>query len=334
MARRLEMNQGGTVSISSSAGMAAAACATPYPRPRTPEELWQLLQNPHSSAHGARHLGDALVRSGVLSAAQLHDALATQAEERKLGVYRQLGQQMVEKGMMTEAQLRHVIANWLGNRVVDPSAYLFDQEALALVLHQFAERESVLPLLLHEDILVLAMADPLDKRLLDELRFMTQRRIVPVLAAPGTLMPAVARAYETDAAQSAPSSRQEASHASSRELVNDLQSGAEVGNEPEADVVSESDNTLVRLINSLIAEAIAQKASDIHIETQPAPKRVRIRFRLDGELRRYLEVESRFRYALVARIKIMAGMDISEHRKPQDGKIDFSRFGGQKTELR
>lgn len=99
-------------------------------------------------------------------------------------------------------------------------------------------------------------------------------------------------------------------------------------------MVSESDNTLVRLINALIEEAIAQKASDIHIETEAAPKKVKIRFRLDGELVRYLEVESRFRYALVARIKIMAGMDISEHRKPQDGKIDFSRFGGTKTELR
>ncbi len=316
------------------ADIAPAAAASPHPRPRTPEELWQLLQNPHSSAHGARHLGDALVRSGILTPTELHDALATQAEERKLGIYRQLGQQLVEKHMMSEAQLRHVIANWLGNRVVDPSAYLFDQEALALVTHAFAERESVLPLLLHEDILVLAMADPLDKRLLDELRFMTQRRIVPVLAAPGTLMPALARAYEADAAQSAPSFRQDAARASSRELVNDLQSANENSNEPEADVVSEADNTLVRLINSLIAEAIAQKASDIHIETQPAPRKVRIRFRLDGELRRYLEVESRFRYALVARIKIMAGMDISEHRKPQDGKIDFSRFGGQKTELR
>lgn len=296
--------------------------------------MWQLLQNPHSSAHGARHLGDALVRSGMLSAEQLHDALVTQLEERKIGIYRQLGQQLVEKGVLSESQLRHVIASWLGNRVLDPSDYLFDQEALVLVSRSFAEREGVLPLLLHEDILVLALADPLDKRLLDELRFMTQRRIVPVLAAPGTLMPALNRAYEPEAAHSAPSARADISRASARDLVNDLQSATEVRNEPESDVVSESDNTLVRLINSLIAEAIAQKASDIHIETQPAPRKVRIRFRLDGELRRYLEVESRFRYAMIARIKIMAGMDISEHRKPQDGKIDFSRFGGQQTELR
>ena len=299
-----------------------------------PDELWQLLQNPQSSAHGARHLGDALVRSGTLTAEQLSEAHATQAEQRSLGIHRQLGQQLVESGLLTEAQLRHVIAGWLGNRVLDPSVYLFDQEALALVPRSFAEREAVLPLLLQDDILVLAMADPLDKRLLDELRFMTQRRIVSVLAAPGTLMPSVARAYEPQVGLGELPRPKEVNRASSRDLVNDLQAGAEVGREPESDVVSESDNTLVRLINSLIAEAIAQKASDIHIETQPAPRKVRIRFRIDGELRRYLEVESRFRYALVARIKIMAGMDISEHRKPQDGKIDFARFGGSKTELR
>jgi type II secretory ATPase GspE/PulE/Tfp pilus assembly ATPase PilB-like protein len=102
----------------------------------------------------------------------------------------------------------------------------------------------------------------------------------------------------------------------------------------ESQVVSESDNILVRMINSLIEEAIALKASDIHIETQAAPQKVRIRFRVDGELLTHLEVEARFRFALVARIKTMANMDISEHRKPQDGKIDFSRFGGTRAELR
>ncbi len=304
------------------------------PTPKTPEELWHLLQNPQSSAHGARHLGEALVQSGVITPDQLRLALQTQVEERKLGVYRQLGRQLVDKGVLSESQLRHVIAGWLGNRVIDARLYHFDPEALALVPRYVAEREAVLPMLAHEDILVVLMADPLDKRLLDELRFMTQRRIVSVLAAPGTLMPSIARAYEPEKGVSAPNPSASNTRSSARDLALDLQTANEGSNEPEADVVSESDNTLVRLINSLIEEAIAQKASDIHIETEPAPKKVKIRFRLDGELSPYLEVESRFRYALVARIKIMAGMDISEHRKPQDGKIDFSRFGGTRTELR
>jgi type II secretory ATPase GspE/PulE/Tfp pilus assembly ATPase PilB-like protein len=218
--------------------------------------------------------------------------------------------------------------------VIDARVYRFDPEALALVPRYVAEREAVLPMLAHEDILVVLMADPLDKRLLDELRFMTQRRIVSVLAAPGTLMPSIARAYEPEKNAVVPPPAGNNQRSTAKDLAFDLQAANEGNNEPAADVVSESDNTLVRLINSLIEEAIAQKASDIHIETEPAPKKVKIRFRLDGELAPYLEVESRFRYALVARIKIMAGMDISEHRKPQDGKIDFSRFGGTRTELR
>ena len=313
---------------------AAAPPASHYPQPRTPDQLWALLQNPQSTAHGARHLGEALVKSGVISNEQLKAALLAQFEERKIGIYRQLGQQMVDKGMLTEPQLRHVIAGWLGNRVLDPGQFVFDPEAVAMVPHHVAEREAVLPLMQHEDLLVVLMADPLDKRLLDELRFMTQRRIVPVLAAPGTLAPAIARAYERQPPAEVAAKRKADNHAAARDLALDLQTASDVSNEPEVDVVSESDNTLVRLLNSLIEEAIAQKASDIHIETEAPPKKVRVRFRLDGELVRYLEIESRFRYALVARIKIMAGMDISEHRKPQDGKIDFARFGGTKTELR
>ncbi len=296
------------------------------PQPHSPEELWHLLQNPQSSAHGAQHLGDALVQSGVISPAQLADALQNQVEERKLGVYRQLGRQLLDKGVLSDAQLRQVIAGWLGNRVIDARHYRFDPDALATVPRAVAEAESVLPLLKHEDLLVVLMADPLDKRLHDELRFMTQLRIVPVLAAPGTLMPAMERAYQRspEVPAAAASSRMAA-----KDLAVNLMSGGDsAASEPENDIVSESDNTLVRMINSLIEEAIAQKASDIHIETRPAPGTVRIRLRLDGELKRYLEVESRFRYALVARIKIMAGMDISEHRKPQDGKIAFARFGG------
>ena len=83
---------------------------TGVPQPHSPEELWRLLQNPQSSAHGALHLGEALVQSGVITARQLVDALQTQVEERKLGVYRQLGRQLLDKGVLSEAQLRQAIA--------------------------------------------------------------------------------------------------------------------------------------------------------------------------------------------------------------------------------
>ena len=211
-------------------------------------------------------------KSAVMGPAQLADALQNQVEERKLGVYRQLGRQLLDKGVLSDAQLRQVIAGWLGNRVIDARHYRFDPDALATVPRAVAEAESVLPLLKHEDLLVVLMADPLDKRLHDELRFMTQLRIVPVLAAPGTLMPAMERAYQRspEVPVAAASSRMAA-----KDLAVNLMSGGDsAASEPENDIVSESDNTLVRMINSLIEEAIAQKASDIHIETRPDRKSV------------------------------------------------------------
>ena len=90
--------------------------------------------------------------------------------------------------------------------------------------------------------------------------------------------------------------------------------------------IEQSDNSLVRLINTMIYEAHQQGVSDIHIETQPGREKVRIRFRKDGQLKPYLELPHTYRQALLARIKIMCDLDISERRRPQDGKINFARF--------
>lgn len=176
------------------------------------------------------------------------------------------------------------------------------------------------------------MADPTDRVLLDELRFLTQRRLIALRAAPGSLMPAIHRAYRSrtsDAGRVTSGAR-----ATSQELLTSLSTAVPDGHTEQVDVISESDNTLVRLINSVIDEAIQHRASDIHIETEPAPRNVRVRLRIDGDLTPYLELPARYRFAIVARIKIMASMDISEHRKPQDGKINFARFGGPAVELR
>ena len=88
------------------------------------------------------------------------------------------------------------------------------------------------------------------------------------------------------------------------------------------------------LVNRIIIDAVEQKASDVHIEANLAPKTTRVRFRKDGNLAVYLELPAQFRNAVVSRIKIMSQLDITERRKPQDGKIDFSRFGPAAVELR
>ncbi|GAB2520092.1 MULTISPECIES: GspE/PulE family protein [unclassified Simplicispira] len=315
--------------------------------PRDNESLWKLVTTPHPLVGKARHLGEALVNAEMVAPATLMAGLRAQQGEREQGIKRLIGQILVEQGHLSQDQLREAIASWLGEYVVHPEHLQPDATALALVPRGVAERESVLPLLAREDALVVLMADPYDRTLLDELRFLTQRRLIPLQAAPGTLLPAIAKAYSVHPASptaSAPPAAAgragngphapSAARASSQELVVNLSSSTPESEAAQADVVTESDNTLVRLINSIIDEAIAHRASDIHIETEPAPQNVRVRLRIDGDLVPYLELPARFRYAMVARIKIMATMDISEHRKPQDGKIDFSRFGGPPVELR
>ncbi|MCL4771100.1 MAG: Flp pilus assembly complex ATPase component TadA [Burkholderiaceae bacterium] len=310
--------------------------------------MWDLVTSPHPVVGRARHLGEALINAGMLQPTDLMQSLRMQQSERDRGRQRPIGQILTELGLVSQDQLRQAIAAWLGEYVVHPGHLQPDPVAVALVPRSVAERESVLPLLARDDALVVLMADPYDRTLLDELRFLSQRRLVPLQAAPGTLMPAIAKAYSvhTDAPKeggangaarngaTGNASAATAARPSSQELVTNLNSMAPDSDAVATDVVTESDNTLVRLINSIIDEAIAHRASDIHIETEPAPSNVRVRLRIDGDLVPYLELPARFRYAMVARIKIMATMDISEHRKPQDGKIDFSRFGGPPVELR
>ncbi|MBX9937118.1 MAG: Flp pilus assembly complex ATPase component TadA [Burkholderiaceae bacterium] len=317
------------------------AAVAPYFTPHNADELWALATTPHPTLGQARHLGEALVQAKVLDATALAESLKIQQMEREQGQQRSIGQILVEYGHVSPAQLQDVIGSWLGKHLVHPGQLVPDPVALALVPRAVAERESVLPLLAREDALVVLMADPADRALLDELRFLTQRRLVPLEAAPGTLMPAIANAYRTyptaaakTAATTTANHTGNETRASSRELASNLSSTLPDNDAVETDAISESDNTLVRLINTVIEEAIAHRASDIHIETESAPQNVRIRLRVDGELMSYLELPARFRYAMVARIKIMANMDISEHRKPQDGKIDFARFGGSAVELR
>lgn len=302
-------------------------------RPSSADALWRQVSTPHPTVGKARHLGEALIHAGLLSPSALDAGLQAQRQERSSGLHRLIGQILVDSGVLTQEQLRQVIATWLGEYTVHPGDIAPEPGALALVPRAVAERESVLPLIAREDALVVLMSDPTDRVLLDELRFLTQRRLIPLQAAPGTLMPAIHRAYRPHPGNAA--DNPSAARATARELAANLGSATAPEGDPEqADVISESDNTLVRLINSVIDEAIAHRASDIHIETEPAPHNVRIRLRIDGDLTPYLELPARYRFAMVARIKIMAGMDISEHRKPQDGKIDFARFGGPPVELR
>ncbi len=302
----------------------APVAGVPASTASTLDALWDSLRA--DADDPARHLGEALVRRGLITPSQLSQALARQAGARPR---RALGAMLVGDGILRQHQVDEAISDWLGVRVVDLHVLSPQAQALRLVPRNFAERESVLPLLLRDGHLVVALADAWnDRNVLKELRLLTSLEIVPVAAAPATLAPAIARAYR----------ELEGGEAAQQRGVREL--AEELARQPEPTLVNdvvaanESDSTLVLFIHSLIADAIRLRASDIHVETGSAPDPVRIRLRIDGDLADHLQLPARYSFAIISRLKIMADLDIAEHRKPQDGKIDFARFGGPHVELR
>jgi hypothetical protein len=285
-----------------------------------------------------------LQQSGLVGRATLESAWPTSSSPPRAAPghppdHTLLGQILVRNGVLSENQLRAAIAAWLGDPVIDPRLLAPDPAALALVPRHVAERESVLPLLLENEVLVLLMADPWDQRLLDELRFLTQHRLLPALAAPGTLQPTIDRFYP--ASSLAPGARAARRgrparcpsrptrmrwpvnwHRPERRPAHRRAGGERVRQHPGA-----PDQHLDRRGPGPPRLGHPHRdAAGAGAGAHPAARRRR--------LLNYLEVPSHWRFALVTRLKIMADLDISEHRKPQDGKIDFSRFGNSRLELR
>jgi type II secretory ATPase GspE/PulE/Tfp pilus assembly ATPase PilB-like protein len=187
---------------------------------------------------------------------------------------------------------------------------------------------------------VVAIANPMNMAKMEELRFVAGMKLVPVMASTEDIRRALESSYgsgeaprEGRPAETVPAARSAFMDINIEQLTSRL--AAESGDlDLDEQQAAQSDSTLVKLVNKIILDAAEQRASDIHIEANPTGKNIRIRFRKDGALVTYLDMPSRFRRAIVSRIKIMSQLDITERRKPQDGKIDFARFGPAKVELR
>ena len=284
-------------------------------------------------------LGEALVALGHISAQQLQAAIEEQRSDRGVPI----GELLVRKGLVTRENLQSALARKMGYPVVDLSKFPPDMESLVLVNKALAIRVQALPLMVRQGRLIVAVEDPSRAKALDEVEFAAGCKVVPVLALAGTLPAGIEQAYQKLGAESLEARIAEAERASAEvdfsgstellaSLEQDSSDDAAAGDEGG---IEQSDNSLVRLINSMILEAQAQGVSDIHIESQPGRQKVKIRFRRDGVLKPYLELPHTYRSAMLARIKIMCDLDISERRKPQDGKITLGKFvNGSRLELR
>ncbi len=302
----------------------------------TPEQLMSALAQ--QSSMPMVRIGEALTAMGLITEAQLADALHQQQSDRTVP----LGELLVRLGLISRQDLLDALARKMGYPLVDLMRFPIDPDALHKVAFNVAARLSVVPLLLREGALVVAVEDPSQRRVLSELEFITQCKIVPVLAQQAQLEWSIRDAYAKLGADvaSLPFTHElmpptfDLDAAATGRLVEDL----EREHDPHAQddkPIEQSDNSLVRLINTMIVEAQHQGVSDIHIESHAGRDKVKIRFRRDGQLVPYLELPANYRSAIIARIKIMCDLDISERRRPQDGKINFARFVPQcRIELR
>lgn len=257
-----------------------------------------------------KRLGDILKDQGLLSDQQLAVALD---EQKRTG--ERLGQTLSRLGFVTGSQVTDALSEHLKIERVHLARRYLEPEIVDLIPASVIVSKHVLPIELQDGVLVVAMADPLDINIMDDLQRLTGKIITPVVATEEEIEEAFHRTRNI--AQSA------------RELISRYED-EDKAEEPEQ-VEYLGDAPGVRLTNLILEQAITQKASDIHLE--PHEHGMRVRYRIDGLLRDIMEIPKHLRGDVNSRLKIMGGLDITERRKPQDGRIQMT-FGDQDVDMR
>ncbi|MBB4224671.1 GspE/PulE family protein [Variovorax guangxiensis] len=306
-----------------------------------PEQLLNALEA--QSRTPIARIGEALISLGMVTQEQLRAGL----DRQKLDPMVPLGETLVRMGVVSRGQLQTALVRKMGYPLVNLHLYPPAAEALRKLPHAVARRLQVMPLMLHEGRLIVAIDDPTSRHsALDEVEFIAQLKVTPVVGQCLDLDGVLNAVYEKIGEHTGAAPNPFAAHfdpsqpldfdvAGTSELLQTLEK--EVAAPPAANEapIEQSDNSLVRMINSMIIEAHREGVSDIHIESYPGQEKTRIRFRRDGLLYTYLELPPSYRNAIVARVKIMCDLDISEKRNPQDGKINFAKYSPQhRIELR
>lgn len=249
-------------------------------------------------------LGDVLVNSGVITAEQLQKGL-----ELQKGSGRKLGETLVDEGITTEENIAKALSSQLGYEMVDLQDVSIDEEILNLVPPSILKKHKMIPFEYSRtgmNVLRVAMSDPMNMAAMDDINIITNLQVEPVVATPRDVMLALDRYYgqaEVNSALEEYVKEKTSQMAEQEDIYSD-----DINNSP-----------IVQLVKTMIEQAVRQRASDIHIE--PMEKQVRVRYRIDGALYEKATYNISLLPALVARIKIIGGMDISEKRKPQDGRI-------------
>jgi type IV pilus assembly protein PilB len=245
-----------------------------------------------------KRLGDLLIEEGVITLEQLQLALAKKEPNQKLG------EVLLQRGYITEQQLIEVLEYQLGIPHISLFHYPFDTNLFSLVPKETARRNLIIPLKKDGNKLFVAMADPMDFIVIDDLRLSTGFQIEAAIATRDDILRAINKYYDVDDGFD--------------ELLGELPQNDRGRN----DDVTDMDSPIVKMVNQILTNAVIQKASDIHID--PQETKIVVRYRIDGILRSEKVLPRHMQGVLTARIKIMSNLDITEHRIPQDGRIKLN----------
>jgi type IV pilus assembly protein PilB len=272
----------------------------------------------------SQRLGDLLVKEKVITPEQLDQAVKVQKESGA-----RLGSVLVKLGFLSDEDVTNFLSRQYGVPAINLSFFEIDPQVVKLIPYDTARRYQILPLSRVGASLTIAMVDPTNVFAMDDIKFMTGFNIEPVVASEAAIVEGIEKAYG--------SSHEE-------DLENVMQSISEMG---EADVELQAEQEemglselekaadeapIVKLVNLILTDAVKRGASDIHIE--PYEKEYRVRFRIDGMLQTIMNPPAKLKDAITSRIKIMAKLDISEKRLPQDGRIMLKmNVSGKKKQL-
>ncbi len=273
---------------------------------------------------GRKKLGECLISAGLIDEKTLDKALEIQKVQKK-----KLGNILIDMGVADDETIAKALADQLHIPMVRLKNIEIKEDIISLVPSELAESHLLIPIKETEGGLLVSMANPLDLYAIDDLRFVTQKRIHIAISPEKDILKAIERYYPN------------------KDLEKDLASGPAIDDGIEivqrkdmeekdlTDIQEMLDLTerppVVRFTNAVIADAVKMKASDIHIE--PQKNSMIIRYRVDGIMREIMKTDRHIHASLVSRIKIISNMDISIRRKPQDGKAQV-KYGGKIFDMR
>lgn len=258
--------------------------------------------------HKKVRIGDLLISEGLINEGQLNVALREQKIRNT-----KLGETLIAMGFISQEDFANVLSSQMGIGTVNLRQVGIDENAVKLVAEDLMKKNMLIPFAFNEknpNILKVAMADPMNFMAIDDVAIVTNMEIEPYFCPSVQISLQLDRLYgKKQALRAAEQYQQE--HAKEMEML-----GVEEKEETNPDV---EDAPIVKLVNSMLETAVRQGASDIHIEA--LDREVRVRFRIDGVLIEHMDYDKSLLPALVARIKIISNLDISERRKPQDGRL-------------